>query len=194
MTENISGIQELIKGCQSNVINFKELMYKSFYGYVMGVVIRYTANAHDAQELVNDSFIKIFKHIHTFNSTASSNDAYLKSFKGWLGKIASRTAIDHLRKEKRKFVTHELDSNNGQLNQVYVSQEINVHEIMNLLNKLPITHKLVFNLYEVEGFSHDEIAQILHIPASSSRVFLGRAKNKLRELYAQTFNEVLKYK
>ncbi len=189
MTENTFRIKDVIKGCQENAIGFKELMYKSFYGYVMGVIVRYISNSFDAQELVNDSFIKIFKHISSFESTSISDDVYTKSFKGWIAKIASRTAIDHLRKDKNNFLTEELDKINYQLYPVQISHEIHVKEIMALLNKLPPTHKFIFNLHEVEGFSHDEIAQMLKIPASSSRVFLGRAKNKLRELYAQTFNE-----
>lgn len=191
MTANTAGgTKEIVAGCQNGSIGFRELMYKSFYGYVMGVVLRYVSNQDDAQELVNDSFIKIFKHIASFQSVASSDDAYSKSFKGWIAKIASRTAIDHLRKERKSFLTDELEKTNYQLTQAPAANEIGVKEIMLLLSRLPQTHRLVFNLYEVEGFSHEEIAQLLKIPASSSRVFLGRAKNKLRELYT-AHNEIL---
>ncbi|MDE1193556.1 MAG: RNA polymerase sigma factor [Arachidicoccus sp.] len=192
MTKNIAGIKELVIGCQQNSIGFKELMYKSFYGYVTGVILRYISNEQDLQELVNDSFIKIFKHINSFESAALTDDTYLKTFKGWLGKIASRTAIDHLRKEKKKFPTDDLEKNYNQLSSTFISHKMEVQEMMKLLNKLPEIHKLIFNLYEVEGFSHDEIAKMLRIPSSTSRVFLGRAKNKLRELYTTTFKEVTK--
>lgn len=191
MTANTAGgTKEIVEGCQKGSIGFRELMYKSFYGYVMGVVLRYISSQDDAQELVNDSFIKIFKHIASFQSVASPDDAYSKSFKGWIAKIASRTAIDHLRKERKSFLTDELEKTSYQLAHAPASNHIGVKEIMTLLNRLPQMHRLVFNLYEVEGFSHEEIAQLLKIPASSSRVFLGRAKNKLRELYT-AYNEIL---
>ncbi|ANI87869.1 RNA polymerase [Arachidicoccus ginsenosidimutans] len=189
MTINTPGIEEMIQGCKNNDVRSKELMYKTFYGYVMGVVVRYVNKINDAEELVNDCFIKIFKYIEAFESRGSSQDEYYKSFKGWIAKIASRTAIDQLRKDKKNFVTDALDKTEYRITPVQVSHNIDIKDILRLLDKLPQAHRLVFNLYEIEGFSHDEISKILKIPASSSRVFLTRAKNKLRELYVQIFNQ-----
>lgn len=188
MIKDVSRIRSLVDDCQKDDISSKEKMYRTFYGYIMGVIIRYVASSDDAEELVNDSFMKIFKHIDSFTGP-DETEAFEKSFKGWIAKIASRTAIDHLRKQKNNFYTSEIEQTTSHLISTPVTMEMEVAEILSLLDQLPSTHKIVFNMYEVEGYSHDEIAKILHIPVSSSRVFLTRAKSKLRSLYELKFSE-----
>ncbi len=189
MIVNGCSIKNIVAGCKINDIYFKEQMYKSFYGYIMGVMIRYITKQNDAEELVNDCFIRIFNNISSFENNGDEEN-YKKAFKGWIGTIASRIAIDHLRKDKKGFLTDELEKVDYQLETTFVQNRMEINEILALMEKLPQTHRLVFNLYEIEGFSHDEIAKILHIPSSSSRVFLTRAKNRLRLLYEQQFKVV----
>lgn len=137
----------------------------------------------NVEELVNDSFIKIFDKIDTFKGT-NEMDVSEAHFKAWIAKISSRTAIDFLRKKKLNFS----DVDNDIVLNTYVanhesSTSSEYKEIIKLLNKLPEKHRLVFNLYEIEGFSHDEISKMLHVTESICRVYLSRAKAKLRELY-----------
>ena len=158
------------------------MMYKSFYGYLMGIILRYTKNASDSEELVNDSFIKIFKHVGTFKAPKNPEELQ-RSFKGWIAQIASRTAIDKIRSAKAQFYVDDLKEEEHPATQASVTSELHVSDILNLLNLLPDTQRLVFNLYEIEGFAHEEISKMLGIPESSSRVYLTRSKNKLRTLY-----------
>jgi RNA polymerase sigma factor (sigma-70 family) len=153
-----------------------------FYGYLMAIILRYTNNTHDSEELVNDSFIKIFKSVASFKKPLNATDLE-RSFKGWIAKIASRTAIDSIRKLKLQDNIEDLTEAEHPVSHINVTTELYANDILNLLNELPDTHRLVFNLYEIEGFTHDEIAKILNVTESSSRVFLTRAKNKLRTLY-----------
>jgi len=162
-------------------------MYKSFYGYLMGIILRYTKNTEDSEELVNDSFIKIFKNLSTFRAPVNPEEL-TKAFKGWIGQIASRTAIDKLRSAKMQFYVDDLAEHEHPATSVSVTSELHVNDILNLLNHLPETQRLVFNLYEIEGFAHEEISKMLHIPESSSRVYLTRSKNKLRSLYMNTLD------
>lgn len=187
MKSDVPSIKSLVQDCQNNDASSKERMYRSFYGYLMGVILRYVRLSDDAEELVNDSFMKIFKHIGGF-SGPDDPESYGKSFRGWIAKIASRTAIDHIRKQKSNFNTSEIEKAGAYLASAPVSMDMDIADIMSLLNQLPDIHKLVFNLYEVEGYSHDEIAKMLDIPVSSSRVFLTRAKSKLRTLYTTKFS------
>lgn len=187
MKSNEPSIKSLVLDCQNSDASSKERMYRSFYGYLMGVTLRYVPTSDDAEELVNDTFMKIFKHISNF-SGPDDLDSYGKSFRGWIAKIASRTAIDHIRKQKNIYNTSEIEKAGSFLASAPVSMDMEIADIMTLLNQLPETHKLVFNLYEVEGYSHDEIAKMLGIPVSSSRVFLTRAKSKLRILYTAKFS------
>jgi len=183
--KKILSFEEILKGCVKNDNGCKEMMYKSFYGYLMGIILRYIKNTSDSEELVNDSFIKIFKNVNSFRQPTNEGDLQ-RSFKGWIAQIASRTAIDKLRSSKIQFYVDDLAEKEHPVTQVSIASELHVNDILNLLNHLPDTQRLVFNLYEIEGFSHDEISKMLTIPESSSRVYLTRAKNKLRTLYLNT--------
>jgi len=174
--------EDAIAGCLKNDNKSKEMVYKSFYGYLMGVTLRYVEDRNDAEELVNDSFIKIFKSIGQFNGP-KYNDQLQKAFKGWIARISSRTAIDFLRSKRTFLYVDDITEEQQPLIELNAISQLNVQDIMKLLNELPETHKLIFNMYEIEGFSHEEISKILNIPESSCRVYLTRAKNKLRELY-----------
>ncbi|WP_316810495.1 RNA polymerase sigma factor [Pedobacter heparinus] len=174
--------EDAIAGCLRNDNKSKEMVYKSFYGYLMGVILRYVEDRNDAEELVNDSFIKIFKNIGQFSSP-KYNDQLQKAFKGWIAKISSRTAIDFLRGKKTFLYVDDITEAQQPLTELSAISQLNVQDMMKMLNKLPETHKLVFNMYEIEGFSHEEISNMLNIPESSCRVYLTRAKNKLRALY-----------
>ena len=169
------GISELdlVKKCKSGDLKHQEMLYKHFYGFAMGVAMRYLSNRDDAMEVVNDSFIKVFKGIQFFKET--------QPLKAWLRRIVVNTAIDC----RRKNIKHadQLDIEDA----IYVSKsaevidQLSAKDILKLLDELPETHRMVFNLYEIDGYNHDEIGNMLNIPVSSSRVYLSRAKEKLRK-------------
>lgn len=185
---NNSGLDDVINGCRRGSVQHKELLYKNYYGYIKGIVIRYINDYHIGEELINDSFIKIFDNISSFkNLNGNTQDVHL-SFKSWVAKIASRTAIDYLRKKKIDISAEEISENHIPVNNVKVNVINEVKDILNLLNQLPDVQKLVFNLHEIEGFTHEEISKILTISESVSRVYLSRAKNNLKNLYAKNFN------
>lgn len=150
------------------------MLYKHFYGFAMGIALRYCLTRDDAMEAVNDGFIKVFKSIDSYQPD--------KPFKAWLRTIVVNTAIDSRRKEMKQWLNIELDNAAGISTGSTVIADLNARDIMLLLNKLPDIHRLVFNMYEVDGYSHDEIAGQLGIPTSSSRVYLTRAKEKLRKM------------
>lgn len=178
-------LENIINGCINNKVQQKEALYKGYYGYIKGVVLRYVHDHHTAEELVNDSFIKIFSHLERFNGTNESVDLCV-SFKSWIGKIASRTAIDSLRRKKINFGLEEINENHTPAALRSNPAEHNDgREIMNLLKQLPQTQRTVFNLYEIEGFTHEEIAGLLAIPVNVCRVYLSRAKTKLKALYVK---------
>ncbi|MCH5597374.1 RNA polymerase sigma factor [Niabella ginsengisoli] len=179
-------LEHTLKGCQNNKEHHKEALYRGFYGYLKGVVIRYVNDYHFAEELVNDSFIKIFNNISSFNALGQTGDI-TSSFKAWVAKIASRTAIDFLRKKKIDFGKEDISEMQiPPLAQVQM-QTTEAKDILKLLNKLPHTQKAIFNLYEIEGFTHQEISGLLAIPENVSRSYLSRAKNKLKALYSENF-------
>ncbi len=181
--------EAIIVGCLHNENKSKEMVYKSYYGYLIAIVLRYVNDKNDAEELVNDVFIKIFKALPQFNFPNNLEEQQ-KAFKAWIAKIASRSSIDFLRTKRSYLSIDEIVEEQEPLTEINIISALNVKDILKLLDALPETQKMIFNLFEIEGFSHDEIAKLLNIPESSSRVYLTRAKNKLRVLYSKTLINV----
>ncbi|RIV19986.1 RNA polymerase sigma factor [Fibrisoma montanum] len=176
--------RELISGCQQGNAKHQEMLYKHFFGFAMGTALRYTASRQEAMSIVNDSFLKVFGHIsrYTFETT----------FKGWLRRIVVNTALDHYRRTSRELPVIDPDGPEGQLaeSDANIISQLTAEDILNLLNQLPPQYRLVFNLYEIEGYSHEEIAQQLGLSVSSSRVYLVRAKEQLSRLVKHHFHQV----
>ncbi len=164
---------ELLQQCKSGSLKYQELLYKQFYGYAMGISLRYSLNRDDALEVVNDGFIKVFNAIGSFNSD--------KPFKAWLRTIMVNTAIDRRRKDLKFQLNVELE-NATSVSGANVIENLNAQDILKLMKQLPPIQLTIFNLYEIDGYSHDEIGELLAIPVSSSRVYLSRAKEKLRNV------------
>lgn len=179
-------LEQILNGCRENREHHKEALYRGFYGYLKGVVVRYVSDYHFAEELVNDSFIKIFSNISSFNGLRQSGDI-AASFKAWIAKIASRTAIDFLRKKKVDFAGEDIADLPVPAALYTQPQCSDVKDIMGLLNELPQTQRTIFNLYEIEGFTHQEISVLLTIPENVSRSYLSRAKSRLKALYSEKF-------
>ena len=171
-----SGItdEEIISRCKTGSLKYQELLYKRFYGFAMGVALRYALNAEDALETVNDAFIKVFDSIKGFETG--------KPFKAWMRTVTVNAAIDRRRKELKFLVNDNIESDYVLNLPALTIDVLNAEDIMLMLQSLPAMHAAVFNLYEIDGYSHDEIAVMLAIPASSSRVYLTRAKEKMRKL------------
>ena len=152
---------------------YQEKLYKHFYGFAMGIGLRYLPDRDDAMEVVNDSFIKVFRAIGFYNET--------QPFKAWLRRIVVNTAIDLHRKNARFSKNVDIEEAISLGISANVVESLSAKDILRLLDRLPELHRTIFNLYEIDGYNHEEIGAMLNIPASSSRVFLSRAKEKLRK-------------
>lgn len=165
---------EIVSKCISGSLKYQELLYKRFYGYAMGISARYSLNTDDALEVVNDAFIKVFNNIGTYNTD--------KPFKAWLRTIVVNTSIDRRRKELKFAANTDLETATGVGTHANAIENLNAQDILKLMKQLPQIQLTIFNMYEIDGYNHDEIGKILNLPASSSRVYLSRAKEKLRQL------------
>ena len=168
-------LELIIQGCIQKKGKFQEILYKKFFGYALSVALIYNRERNDALEVVNDSFMKVFSGIGKYDPS--------KPFLGWLRKIVINTSIDHLRRNSRKHLFVEAEKQVIPDDSPNVTIHLAAQDIVKLLNVLPHYHRTVFCLYEIDGFSHEEIAAQLGIPTSSSRVYLTRAKQQLRELF-----------
>jgi len=181
---HIRGIaeEEIISKCKKGSLKGQELLYRHFYGYAMGISLRYCLQREDALEVVNDGFIKIFNTIANYDSG--------RPFKAWLRTIMINTAIDRRRKDLKFQLNTDVDHAIAIGTAANVVDKLNAEDILRLMEHLPPIQLTIFNLFEIDGYSHDEIAKMLAVPASSSRVYLSRAKEKLRNmLTAQAKND-----
>lgn len=166
--------EELIRQCRSGSLKYQELLYKRFYGYAMSIGLRYSLNRDDALEVVNDAFIKVFNSMQSYESD--------RPFKAWLRTIIVNTAIDRRRKDLKFQLNIELENAPPLVSSINAVDNLNLQDILNLMKELPPVQLTIFNLYEIDGYNHDEIGAMLNMPASSSRVYLSRAKEKLRKM------------
>lgn len=174
-----------LEGCVvSDSERSKAFIYKKYYGYVKAVVVRYVKLDIESEEIINESFVKVFRKLHSFEQ--HEDDLVLeKTFRSWMARIAVNTAIDMLRvKKQMQFIDDEDGVEIGNLS-VNMASSLETNDILKLLDGLPPIQKAIFNLYEIEGYSHEEISKMLDVPESTSRTYLTRAKQKLRTLYSK---------
>lgn len=166
--------QQIIEGCAKNERKAQQELYNRYSHFLLGVCLRYASDKAEAEDILQDSFLKIFFNIKEYSGTGS--------FIGWLRKIAVNTAITHYHKHV-KFRYHlEIEE--------YVSGETGVSsfeedlftsdELFRVLNELPTGYRMVFNLYAVEGYKHKEIAKMLGIDTNTSKSQYSRAKAVIR--------------
>jgi RNA polymerase sigma factor (sigma-70 family) len=176
--------REIIAALSARDERIQERVYVHYWGYLMGIATRYFKDRNIAREVVNDSFIKAFKTMYDFKHSGDLLD-FQKTFRSWLSTITVRTALDKIRANKTA-LTYVEEYDEVQTGHVEVEHKLYAEDILKLMAGLPELHRAVFNLYEIEGYSHDEIGSMLGIPVSSSRTYLTRAKQKLRELYMKS--------
>ena len=158
----------------------------------MAICDRYTSRQEDAVEILNDGFLKVFREIHHYQPAYSD---VVSSFKGWVRKIMVYTAIDHFRKyQKHKMVT-ELDSVVYQVAAVNESavDKLSYEEIIRSVQELSPGYRTVFNLFVIDGLSHDEISRQLGISTGTSKSNLSKARRQLQKiLFKQNQQEIAK--
>lgn len=162
----------------------KSHIYKRFYGYTMAVALRYVTVDMEAEEVVNESFVKGFRRIGSFEKHAD-DEILEKTFKAWLARITVNTSIDLLRSKKPMDSFEDISQEDLKMHSVMMSDSLEVQDILKLLDDIPEIQRSIFNLFEIEGYSHEEIAKMLDIPESTSRTYLTRAKQRLRKLYIE---------
>jgi len=167
--------RQIIEGCAKHDRKAQQVLYDKYSRLLLGICLRYSSDKAEAEDILQESFLKIFFNIKDFSGTGS--------FIGWLRKVAVNTSITHYHKNL-KFRYHvEIDE--------YVSVETGVtsfeedfftsDELYKVLNELPAGYRMVFNLYAIEGYKHKEIAELLGIDVNTSKSQYSRAKAVIRQ-------------
>jgi RNA polymerase sigma factor (sigma-70 family) len=166
--------QQIIDGCVRHERKAQQLLYDKYSRFMLGVCLRYVGDKAEAEDILQDSFLKIFLNIKDYSGSGS--------FSGWLRKIAVNTAITHYHKNLKYRYHVDIEE--------YVSDETGVvsfeedfytsDELYRVLNELPAGYRMIFNLYAIEGYMHKEIAEILKIDTNTSKSQYSRAKAVIR--------------
>jgi len=167
-----------LKGCQKNDRKSQKNLYEHFYGYAMSICLRYSDDRDEAVEILNESFMKIFKNLKKFDLT--------RPFKPWLRRILINTCINNYRKKKINF-TEDLELAKNYSDSEEILSEISYQEILEMIRQLSPAYRTVFNLHIIEGYKHEEIAEMLNISVGASKSNLSKAKKNLQQILKEYF-------
>ncbi|MCX6233052.1 MAG: sigma-70 family RNA polymerase sigma factor [Bacteroidetes bacterium] len=162
-------INTIIAGCLNKKRSAQQLLYKRYEGLMFGICLRYIGNKVDAEDVLQEGFVKIFMNIEKYRNEGS--------FEGWMRKIMINSALTYLRnKVKVVFITQQTDIPDDHHEEIYAEVDIQPSELMKIVRSLPEGSRMVFNLYAIEEYSHKEISVMLGISESTSKSQLSRAR------------------
>ena len=172
--------EQLIEGCRKGDRRAQKELYDTYARKMLGVCLRYVDDRETARDLLQDGFVKVFSNLNAYSGSGS--------FEGWMRKIFVNCALEYYRKSD---VLREADDLEATAELVTPNPsaiaDISAKELMQIVHELPAGFRSVFNLFAIEGYSHKEISEMLHITESTSRSQYTRAKQllqrRIRELY-----------
>ena len=165
---------DLIEGCINGNRQMQYQMYERFAPKMYGVCLRYAGNAADAEDILQEGFIKVFNKIGSFRSEGS--------FEGWVRRIFVNTAIEHFRKKTYQQPITDYEENTIEGKYENVLDSMAEKDIIALVQNLSPGYRTVFNMYVIEGYTHKQIAEILGISEGTSKSQLSRAKLILQDM------------
>jgi RNA polymerase sigma factor (sigma-70 family) len=170
MTEEV-----ILEGCLRNDSVAQRELYNTYSPKMLAVCFRYAHSREDAEDMLQEAFIKVFTQLRTFENRGS--------FEGWIRRIVVHTCINTLKKNKKFNESVDLiHAASISIREETVPAVVQVKQIVDCIRSLPIGYRTVLNLFAIEGYSHREIAQLLDIEESTSRSQFTRAKGMLEEL------------
>ena len=172
--------EELVKACVRKSPSAQKMLFDKFCKRMMTVCARYADDTLEAQDIMQDGFIKVFNSIETYH--------YEGSLEGWIKRIMINTALDNYRKNKKRKYAVELDSDD--VREIKVESEtvegLTSKYLMKLVQNLPEGYRIIFNMFAIEGYSHKEIAEELGISINTSKSQYARARAYLQKVLAKT--------
>ena len=164
----------LVKECVKGNARAQRLLFDKFAPKMLGVCQRYAKDTEQAEDILQDGFVKVFNKLKDFKSEGS--------LEGWVRRVMVNTALDQIRKNSKLLgsvstddVAYKLESND------FIAENLMAEDLMKLIQSMPDGYKVVFNMFAIEGYSHNEIADTLGITESTSKSQYSRARAYLRE-------------
>ena len=173
----------LIEGCIKKDRRSQKELYRLYYGYALRICLRYTKNKDEAVEVVNDGFMKVFMNIVRYELE--------QSFNSWLSTIMINTAIDHYRKRIKQLEMDELNEQHQVEDRENILSNINYEDLIKLVQKLSYAYRTVFNLFAIDGYTHEEISDLLQISVGSSKSNLFKARENLKKMLIENNQAII---
>jgi RNA polymerase sigma factor (sigma-70 family) len=165
---------DLLVGCMQGDRRMQEELYRRFSPRMYAVCLRYAGKAEEAEDILQEGFIKVFKKMDSFRGDGS--------FEGWMRRIFVNTAIEHFRRKRYLMPVTEKEENSIEGKYTSALDDLGAKDILALIQDLSPGYRTVFNMYVVEGYTHKEIAEMLGISEGTSKSQLSRAKVILQDM------------
>lgn len=172
---------ELAEGCRLGNARMQRELYDRYRRTMYGVCLRYTDNRDDAMDVLQEGFIRVFRNISSFRGEGS--------LEGWVRRVMISVSLEHYRRKSRYFFVDIEDAGDMAQGDVNAIARMGADELTALIQQLPVGYRTVFNLFAVEGYSHEEIGQMLGISEGTSKSQFARARkvlqDKVRDLHRE---------
>ena len=165
------------EGCLQNDRKQQELLYRKLAPKMLAVCMRYATDRDEAQDILQEGFIKMFKNAHNYRGEGN--------LEGWIRRIMVHCAISRYRKLKPIVLVEDFPESSSAHGNGYNAHGLEVKDLMNMVQKLPDSYRSVFNMYAIEGYSHQEIGSTLGMTELLSRTTLHRARAILKDMIRQ---------
>jgi RNA polymerase sigma factor (sigma-70 family) len=167
--------EAILQGCLGNDSAAQKELYNRYSPKMLAVCYRFGHNREDAEDMLQEGFIKVFSQIHTFRNQGA--------FEGWIRRIIVHTCINNLKKNKKFSESVDLiHATSLQVREESVPSIVEAKQVVECIRLLPLGYRTVLNLYAIEGYSHKEISSVLEIEESTSRSQYTRAKQMLEDI------------
>ena len=164
--------EELVRESIAGNRRFQEMLYKKFCWKMMGVCMRYAKNREEAEDFLQEGFVKVFIHLRTYKAQGA--------LEGWIRRVIVNTTLDALRKKSLMFKVVDIEEAE-ELHAEDFLGEVSVQDLVNMIQELAPGYRTVFNLFAVEGYTHKEIGVRLGISEGTSKSQFAMARKILRE-------------
>ena len=164
----------LVRECLQGNALYQKKLFEKFYGKMLGICQRYAKDADEAQDILQDGYIKVFQKLEGFDFNCP--------LEAWIRKIMINTAIDRFRTAARQPIPIEIETAHGVSEEGNVLNDISLRDLLTMIQKLPAGYRMIFNMHVIEGFNHREISDELHITEGTSKSQLAKAKALLQKM------------
>ena len=175
-------LNKIVKACATGDIRAQEKLYRMFAPKMFGVCLRYAKNSAEAEDNLQDGFVKVFTHINKFR--------FEGSLEGWIRRIMVNVSLEKFRQQHVVYPVEDVGVYESKQFSEDILEKISADELVGLIQELPPRYRMVFNLYVMEGMNHQQISEEMGITTGTSKSNLSRAREILQQKVQKLYGEI----